>query len=472
MEKLENGEELVCYWKQGEGASSPLVICLAGTEEEARECSSVLEPQLEGASLALVVTPGEDGALEESVADLVYQWQLSSNLDKNRFTLAAGVQATGLAWRLLSHYPQWFAGACLVGGYGDPYEARALKDVPLRVVTPQEEPVRIQEGKVLAGAERLVAGLRIAGARHVEAPRDYEALQPKEAWEKAFSPQGGMMRWLLSQDRKTQFIVEWLMPGLWRMDDYFSASCYLVEGTEKALLIDTGMGDGDLLGLASSLTTLPIEVAVTHPHLDHMHWIDRFSKVYLHKDDIGPVQADPGKYPMAVRGADAPLPQFLPLEEGTQIDLGGGVVIETLELPGHTAHSVVFVDDYHRCLFTGDAIGSGDIVLLICPEKDAMDLVARYRDALKGFVSQLPRLRDYAWLGGHSIQENGCDPRCQQHYLQGSSLVFNPLRERVLQDMIALCDGLLSGEIHWQQEPIHLEYHCELGCAGINFRFL
>ena len=101
-----------------------------------------------------------------------------------------------------------------------------------------------------------------------------------------------------------------------------------------------------------------------------------------------------------------------------------------------------------------------------------MDLVARYRDALKGFVSQLPRLRDYAWLGGHSIQENGCDPRCQQHYLQGRSLVFNPLRERVLQDMIALCDGLLSGEIHWQQEPIHLEYHCELGCAGINFRFL
>ncbi|MGI6254468.1 MAG: MBL fold metallo-hydrolase [Acutalibacter sp.] len=472
MERLENSGELRCYWKQGEGTPSPLVVVLAGTEEEAHACGEALEPQLEGASLAVVVTPGEDSALEEAVADLVYQWQLNQELDKNRFTLAAGIGATGLAWKLLSHYPQWFAGACLVGGYGDPYEARVLKDVPLRVYVPQEEAVRIQEGKVLAGAERLVAGLRIAGARCLETPQGGEALAPQAAWEQAFSLQGGAMRFLLAQDRRTQFSVEWVKPGLWRMDDYFSASCYLVEGTEKALLIDTGMGDGDLLGLASTLTTLPIEVAVTHPHLDHMHWIDRFSKVYLHKDDIAPLKENPSKYPMVLRGADAPLPHLIPLEEGSQIDLGGGVVIEALELPGHTAHSVVFVDDYHRCLFTGDALGSGDIVLLICPEKEAMNLVTRYREALQSFAGQLPRVREYAWLGGHYIQENGCDPRCQQHYLQGKSQVFNPLREHVLQDMIALCDGLLSGEVHWKQEPIHLEYHCELGCAGINFRFI
>ena len=62
----------------------------------------------------------------------------------------------------------------------------------------------------------------------------------------------------------------------------------------------------------------------------------------------------------------------------------------------------------HRCLFTGDAMGSGDIVLLICPEKEALSLVARYRQALEEFLAYMPRLRQYAWLGGHSIQENGC----------------------------------------------------------------
>ena len=57
---------------------------------------------------------------------------------------------------------------------------------------------------------------------------------------------GGAVSWLLAQDRRTQYMVTWLMPGVWRMDDFFSASCYLVEGKEKALLIDTGMGEGDL----------------------------------------------------------------------------------------------------------------------------------------------------------------------------------------------------------------------------------
>ena len=308
MEKLENTGALCCYWKAGETTPSPLVVVLTGTQEEAQSCGEVLEPQLEGAALAVVTVPGEAGSWEELVADLVYQWQLDPPLDKNRFTLLGGIGGMDLAWRLLSHYPQWFAGACLVGGYGDPYEARALKDLPLRVWTPQEEPVRIQEGKVLAGAERLAAGLRVAGARHLETPGNLEGLTPQEAWRKVFAPQEGTLRWLLSQDRRTQFSVEWLMPGLWRMDDYFSASCYLVEGADKALLIDTGMGDGDLLGLASSLTNLPIQVAVTHPHLDHMHWIDRFSTVYLHQEDIGPLQADPGKFPMALRGPGAPCP--------------------------------------------------------------------------------------------------------------------------------------------------------------------
>ena len=59
-------------------------------------------------------------------------------------------------------------------------------------------------------------------------------------------------------------------------------------------------------------------------------------------------------------------------------------------------------------------MGSGDIVLLICPEKEALSLVARYRQALEEFLAYMPRLRQYAWLGGHSIQENGCDPRHQQ----------------------------------------------------------
>ena len=477
MERKEwNGQQGTTVWYFQEGnkeTASPLILCLAASEEEAQTCEKILTSQAEGAALGVILVPGGDMASwEENVADLVYDLQQKEGQDQARFTLTGTVTCASGVWQLASHFPQWFAGVCVVGGYAEPYEARALKDVPLLVCAPAQEDTQIRNGKVYAGGEVTAMGLRVAGARYLEMPEGYQEFAPQQAWEKAFSQEGGAVRWLLAQDRRGQFMVEGIKPGVWRIDDFFSASCYLVEGKEKALLIDTGMGEGDLLGLISSLTTLPVEVAVTHPHLDHMHWIDQFPQIYLHEKDIPLLRENPARYPAAFKNKNAPLPELLPIKEHTKFDLGGGVVVETLDLPGHTPNSVVFVDDFHKCLFTGDAIGSGDIALMICPEKDAMALVAQYRQALEHFLPNLPRLREYAWLGGHSIQENGGKPRSQQSHLQGKSRYFNPIRGKVVEDMISLCDGLLSGEITWKLETIHMQYHCEYGCAGINFRFI
>ena len=45
---------------------------------------------------------------------------------------------------------------------------------------------------------------------------------------------------------------------------------YLVEGTEKAALIDTGYGVGNLKGYIKTLTEKPLIVLITHGHLDHV----------------------------------------------------------------------------------------------------------------------------------------------------------------------------------------------------------
>ena len=477
MERKEwNGSQgtLVWFWKENEGTEPcPWVVCLGAGEEEAAACAALLEPQLPGAALCFVAVPQGGAALwEDDVADLVYQLRQNPSLDQAASTLTGSVSCADGVWSLASHYPQWFAGVCVVGGYADPYQARALKDVPLLVGAPAQQDTLLREGRVFSSAEVTVSGLRAVGARHVEVLQGCEGLSPEEAWNGAYSREGGAARWLLAQNRRGQFTVDWIKPGVWCINDFFSSCCYLVEGREKALLIDTGMGEGDLPALAASLTTLPVEVAVTHPHLDHMHWIDRFPKLYLHQEDIALLREDRSRFPAAFQDKNAPLPELLPIREGSRIDLGGGVVIETLELPGHTPHSVVFADEAHQCLFTGDAIGSGDIALMICREEEAMELVARYRQALTDFLPNLPRLADYTWLGGHVIQENGGDPRRQQSYLQGRSQYFNPIRPKVVRDMIALCDGLLSGDITWTLEPIYQQYHCQYGCAGINFRFL
>ncbi len=46
--------------------------------------------------------------------------------------------------------------------------------------------------------------------------------------------------------------------------------CYLVEGSERALLIDGLTGVGSLRAYIRELTDLPVLMVVTHGHLDHI----------------------------------------------------------------------------------------------------------------------------------------------------------------------------------------------------------
>ena len=138
-----------------------------------------------------------------------------------------------------------FSAAAILGGHADPYEVRAAKFMPLKVYTFAGEGNVLADGKVLADAEKLVMSLRVTGSETVERTE----INPENAWENVFAD-GKIVRWLLKQDRRTQLEVTWIKPGFWRIDDYFTATCYLIEGRDKALLIDTGMGEGDLLDLS------------------------------------------------------------------------------------------------------------------------------------------------------------------------------------------------------------------------------
>ena len=80
-------------------------------------------------------------------------------------------------------------------------------------------------------------------------------------------------------------------------------------------------------------------------------------------------------------------------------------------------------------------------------------------------------LRDYAWFGGHSIQENGCDEQHQQDYLAGRSVYYNPLRLEIVQDMVVLCEKLITGEISKADVMSTDEHYCNYGSAGMYFRF-
>ena len=177
-------------------------------------------------------------------------------------------------------------------------------------------------------------------------------------------------------------------PNIWEINEYDCASMFLVAGCARALLIDTGIGLGDLPGFLKTLTDLPVDVLLTHNHRDHVGNAPAFERVYISGIDagMGPMlrplttaesrlqyahhtrKAHPGtRYPwtdadMAVFERE---PLVIPIEDGYVFDLGGRK-LRCVLTPGHTPGSISAIDSESGYLFCGDAI-NGTIGLGVRP---------------------------------------------------------------------------------------------------------
>lgn len=84
------------------------------------------------------------------------------------------------------------------------------------------------------------------------------------------------------------FTAEKISPSTTKITDITGVAVFLVEGSKKAVLIDTATGAGDLKAYVESLTSKPIEVILTHGHCDHAGGAAGFETVWLHKNDWQP----------------------------------------------------------------------------------------------------------------------------------------------------------------------------------------
>lgn len=170
--------------------------------------------------------------------------------------------------------------------------------------------------------------------------------------------------------------IEPLFPGLTRIWDVARTAMYLVEGSEKALLIDTGVGVGDLKAVVDGLTDKPITVLITHGHVDHALGARGFADVRVSPLDKE-VYAEHCNFEgrkgyvqgCVMQGGDAALinsvrdedylepmafEQFAPLVPGDRFELGG-VSVEVLRGAGHTPGSLTMLIPEWRVLLLGDA---------------------------------------------------------------------------------------------------------------------
>ncbi|MGM9522268.1 MAG: MBL fold metallo-hydrolase [Oscillospiraceae bacterium] len=213
------------------------------------------------------------------------------------------------------------------------------------------------------------------------------------------------------------------------LDGGYNSWMYLVDGPEKALLVDTSYGLGDLKGLVDEITGgKEIIVVNTHKSFDHSYGNCRFDKAYCHEYSVPYMERQQNPhiwdYLFDENGKniwvefdreDLPIKNFKRFEvigvpDGYTWDLGDGHEIELIWLPGHQPGHCGFLDKKERILFCGDGfiamrIGIGGAK----PGEPFAEYgtVEAYRDQIEKLI---PRLGEFDSLfPGHFIVDIGTE---------------------------------------------------------------
>ncbi|MCI0350050.1 MAG: MBL fold metallo-hydrolase [Acidobacteriales bacterium] len=213
------------------------------------------------------------------------------------------------------------------------------------------------------------------------------------------------------------FEVYRVRPGVfavYEQHQYEEVISYLVLGSKRALLFDTGLRIGNIREVADRLTNLPVTVLNSHTHIDHIGGNWQFSNVlgtdtsYTRSNTRGASHAELeeivrperlcGSWPKKFEPASYSIPAFRVasvVKDGDVIDLGGRK-LEVLHIPGHTPDSLALLDRKNKLLFTGDTFYAGTIFLYV-PESD----VPAYKSSIQRLATLVPQLD--LLLPGHNF---------------------------------------------------------------------
>lgn len=188
--------------------------------------------------------------------------------------------------------------------------------------------------------------------------------------------------------------------GVWLIAEPGLVNLWLIEGTKRAVLLDTGCGISPIRSVVNQITNLPVTVINTHYHSDHIGGNHEFDEVISHElgapllaQEVGvewrqgfanyvrdlqelaeeyrridrkhfhllDSYCDIGELP---EGFDldswniVTAPPTSTVVDGDRIDLGGRTLV-VMHTPGHTDDSICLFDEMNGILFTGDTILTG-----------------------------------------------------------------------------------------------------------------
>ena len=216
---------------------------------------------------------------------------------------------------------------------------------------------------------------------------------------------------------------------------------YLLTGEEKALLIDTCVGAGNLRDFVEQLTDKPLTVLLTHGHIDHAMGAPEFvggcrrkeCDVYMNYADtpvyLGMNSIEARKdYVMANLGGHMPEgleETFLPpapmtfknLKDGNCFELGG-ISAEAYALPGHTRGTMVVLIPEERILILGDGCNKATFLF----DENSLT-VEEYRRNLAVFDKKMEGRYDRVFICHHDME----------------------MQKDIMKNVIRVCDTIMAG---------------------------
>ena len=135
----------------------------------------------------------------------------------------------------------------------------------------------------------------------------------------------------------------------WRFEDD-GVRFFLLCGTEKAALVDTGMNTPNAKEMAERLTDLPIVLINTHADPDHISGNAAFDEFYMSPAEEDNYRHNGGKG------------TIIPVKEGDVLNLGDRP-LRIIDIPGHTPGSIAILDEKYRVLISGDSVEDGNVFM-------------------------------------------------------------------------------------------------------------
>lgn len=213
-------------------------------------------------------------------------------------------------------------------------------------------------------------------------------------------------------------------PDTWVITNRWQNFMYLLIGEKKALLIDTGYGEGNLRAFVEQITNKPVMVLNTHGHFDHTGGNAWWPEAWMTEESaksarttFAPVHDE--------WFSEKPYRDYQThfVRDGDKFDLGNRVV-EMISIPAHHEGSVAVLDKNARLLFTGDELESGQVLLFV------RDRDMHIREAAAAHKRNMERLK---------ARRIEFDALCPAH----NGLFLDP--DVYLDDFIALDEKLSQG---------------------------